>query len=163
MDSFLIDEWNRSVANEDIVYFLGDFAMGPKVDDGFIADKLSMLNGEIRVVLGNHDQPASKWGMSGLKQVIEDYQLKVKVLADIHETAIDGRRFVMCHYPMNDWNEKTNGAIHLHGHKHNGFSPSKARQMAAQRRYDIGVDMYGGPVEVTGDLRFLNNPEGWKC
>jgi hypothetical protein len=29
-------------------------------------------------------------------------------------------------------------------------------------RYDVGVDAYGGPVELTGDLRYLNAPKGWE-
>ena len=166
MDSYLIDEWNRRVPSDSIVYFLGDFAMGPRVDDGFIADKLRYLHGEIRVVLGNHDQPAKKWGMSGLKQVVEDHRLgdKVKVLEDIHEFAVGGQRFVACHYPMSDWNGKFHGVAHLHGHCHSVLSKQKPRDLAKMKKqkiYDIGVDMYGGPVELTDDRRFLDDPQGW--
>lgn len=166
MDSYLIDEWNRRVPDDSIVYFLGDLAMGPKVDDGFVADKLQMLHGEIRVVLGNHDQPAKKWGMSGLKQVVVDYRLedKVKVLEDIHEAAIGGQHMVMCHYPMSDWNGKFHGVAHLHGHCHAELAKQKSRDLAKMKKqkiYDVGVDMYGGPVELTGDLRYLNDPQGW--
>jgi len=164
MDTHLIDTWNVRVGVDDTVYFLGDFAMGPRVDDGFVAERLQYLNGDIRVVLGNHDQPISKYGMSGLKQVVKDFGLedKVEVLSDIHEEVIDGVLFVMCHYPINDWDDRMKGSVHLHGHKHNGYSASRAREQSRQRRFDVGVDMYGGPVEVTGDLRFLNDPKGWK-
>jgi len=162
MDTYMINRWNALVADDDIIYFLGDFGMGPPATDGFIADKMSMLHGKKRVVLGNHDRPVPKFGTSGLKKIVEDYSLEVEILDDIHEVEIDGTHFVMCHYPMNDWNGKFHGAVHLHGHQHNGYSASHAREMKGKKRYDVGVDMYGGPVEITGDLRFLNDPKGWK-
>jgi len=33
--------------------------------------------------------------------------------------------------------------------------------MVARRKYDVGVDMYGGPVQISGDCRYLNDPKGW--
>lgn len=164
MSEDMIRRWNERVDSGDIVYFLGDFAMGPKVNDEYVVRVLERLNGKIRVVLGNHDQPAPKWGMSGLRQVVKDSpQLvaKVDILQDIHEEQIDGQWFIMCHYPMNDWNGKFHGSVHLHGHQHNGYSASRAREQKAKKRYDVGFDMFGGPVQISGDCRYLNDPKGW--
>lgn len=162
MSESLIERWNVRVGMDDIVYFLGDFAMGPKVDDEYVVRVLERLNGEIRIVLGNHDQPAPKYGMSGLRDLVEKWDhLNVSILPDIHEESIDGQRFVMCHYPLNDWNGKFHGSVHLHGHVHNGYSAGKAREAAKKKRYDVGVDMYGGPVQISGDCRYLNDPKGW--
>jgi calcineurin-like phosphoesterase family protein len=161
MSESLVERWNSRVSPEDTVYFLGDFAMGPKVDDQFIVNVLGRLNGRINIIPGNHDKPAKKWNVSGLADLVPRYKWMVYMLPEIYEVKIDGKNFVMCHYPMNDWNGKYHGSIHLHGHKHNGFSPSRAREQAKSKRYDVGVDMYGGPVEITGDLRYLNDPKGW--
>jgi calcineurin-like phosphoesterase family protein len=159
MTEHIINTWNARVSQDDLVYFLGDLAMGPGVDEGYIVDRLSELNGQLQVVLGNHDQP-SKW-CDGLEKISKDFALPITILPDIFELKHEGKRFVMCHYPMKDWNGKYHGTIHLHGHKHTQFSPTRARRMIAEKRYDIGVDMYGGPVQLTGDLRFLKDPKGW--
>lgn len=82
---------------------------------------------------------------------------------------------------MDDWNGRFKRSIHLHGHCHkrpildleefggpaDPTQPSCSAEMTRcynggiPRRYDVGVDMYGGPVQITGDLRYLDDPKGW--
>ena len=50
-DQFIINEWNRLVGENDIVYHLGDVAF-----KDFNITLLAELKGHKRVVLGNHDQ-----------------------------------------------------------------------------------------------------------
>jgi calcineurin-like phosphoesterase family protein len=170
MGDAMIERWNRAVQPEDHVYFLGDFAMGPGATDDYVFSVLARLHGTVTIILGNHDQP-SKWG-NGLKAFIEANKSldRFVVLEDrIHEAKIDGKHFVMCHFPMEAWSGSDHGSIHLHGHTHTEFSdlntPTKIREYKDQlyrtKSYDIGVDMYGGPVQITGDLRYLNDPKGW--
>lgn len=52
MDQELIERWNNVVSKEDIVYHLGDFALGGKDVSRYYCQ---ILNGRIRLVLGNHD------------------------------------------------------------------------------------------------------------
>jgi calcineurin-like phosphoesterase family protein len=144
------------------VYFLGDFAMGPKVDENFILSKLYALNGIKLFIIGNHDKPNRKHRQKGLLKIVEENEVDVRFLNDIQEISHDGANFVLCHYPMNDWNGKFHGVIHLHGHAHTQFTPTRSRRQVEEKRYDVGVDMYGGPVELTGDLRYLNDPKGWE-
>lgn len=160
MGESMIERWNNRVAIDDVVYFLGDFAMGPGATLEYILNVLRRLNGSKIGILGNHDQP-SKYSM-GLKAAITDEIFNFEVINEqIHEIRRDGRAFVMCHYPMVDWNGKYHGAIHLHGHIHTQYTAKAAYDMKEAGRYDIGVDMYGGPVQITSDLRYLNSPEGW--
>ena len=55
MNAKLIENWNNQVKPHDIVYVLGDFIWNttPK---GLIRELLETLNGEIHLVIGNHDQ-----------------------------------------------------------------------------------------------------------
>lgn len=175
MGEVLIERWNARVGVDDTVYFLGDLAMGPKVDAGYITAILLRLNGNKKIVLGNHDQP-SKWG-KGLRAIVAEFGFDnppVVIADQIHEVKLDGKNFVMCHFPLEEWPGKRlipkgSGAIHLHGHTHTEFNaldtPTKRREYKDQlyhtESYDIGVDMYGGPVEITGDLCYLNDPKGW--
>lgn len=160
MNDAMIERWNKRVGLDDRIYFLGDFAMGPKVDPVFIASVLLQLNGQKIIILGNHDQP-SKYG-PGLRAVVADYRIEDTEIMDaqIHVARIDGKNFVMCHFPIAEWEGRHHGSIHLHGHVHTEYSPDAFNAQGVDRR-DIGVDMYGGPVEITGDLRYLNDPKGW--
>jgi len=154
-------QWAVRVNAQDDVYFLGDFAMGPGATEDAIVEWLFALKGRKHFILGNHDQK-SKYS-KGLRRIIEDNRIiDCRVIDDqIYELPHDGKKFVMCHFPMAVWDGKHHGAIHLHGHTHTQFSLEKRNDMIAEKRYDVGVDMYGGPVELTGDLRYLNSPKGW--
>lgn len=56
MHKELIKRWNNTVAKDDIVYHLGDFAFGSKEQ---VAEIVGQLNGRIRLIMGNHDH--KKW------------------------------------------------------------------------------------------------------
>jgi calcineurin-like phosphoesterase family protein len=168
MNEALIQRWNSRVTTEDIVFFLGDFAMGPGVNEQFILNVLSRLNGEIHVIMGNHDQP-SKYG-PGLKHIVESNQHRVphvRIVDNLFKIFHDGRDFVACHFPMQDWENRKHGAVHLHGHTHTEY-PTDCKNLLdlensfdRDKVYDVGVDMYGGPVQLTGDCRYLKSPKGW--
>lgn len=161
MDSHLIDEWNRRVGEEDTTYVVGDLALGPT--DGDIAQRLRQLNGQIKFILGNHDMPDSKYKAGGLEKIVSDYSLadKVEILPLMILLKLGGVSFVMCHHPMEQWMDDRQGGVHLHGHKHTKYSKQEALRASRAKKYDIGVDMYGGPVEITSNLKHLNNPKGW--
>ena len=52
MNETLIENWNRVVSQDDIVFHLGDFCMGGSHEWTKI---LNRLNGKIYLTLGNHD------------------------------------------------------------------------------------------------------------
>lgn len=51
MDDYLVDQWNATVAQNDVVYCLGDFCY----DYQQMCDVLPFLNGEKILISGNHD------------------------------------------------------------------------------------------------------------
>jgi calcineurin-like phosphoesterase family protein len=55
MDKILIDNWNRTVDANDIVFFLGD--LGHFANEAQLRDWLDKLNGRIVFIEGNHDHP----------------------------------------------------------------------------------------------------------
>lgn len=57
IDNFMVDNWNKVVSNNDIVYHLGDVYCGNKNQADEI---LSRLNGRKRLILGNHDDGKDK-------------------------------------------------------------------------------------------------------
>ena len=93
MDATLVENWNKTVRKNDLVYHLGDFAWKGG------ANIQHRLNGEKAWVRGNHDP--RNWG--------QDY------------IAWDRRpdtSIVMFHYPIEEWDGWWRGALHLHCHTH---------------------------------------------
>jgi calcineurin-like phosphoesterase family protein len=138
MNESIVADWNAKVALDDVVYFLGDFAMGPK-------DKhmkfLTRLNGYIKIIPGNHD--------SFLKKQAELGQLpaSVTMLPPIFNLKHGHTYFVLCHFPLDEWegmaghsSDHISGSIHLHGHTHGNLKTQR------KDRWDIGYDVFGGPV-----------------
>ncbi|GLQ54856.1 metallophosphoesterase family protein [Devosia nitrariae] len=120
-DAALIQYWNEVVSADDEVWHLGDFARGPR---DHVEVLLTRLNGRKHLIIGNND-PEPTIAAAGWSSV-QHYA----------ELTIEGRLFVLCHYPFRTWNKMGNGSINLHGHSHGRLKPMP-------RQFDVGVDAQG--------------------
>ena len=111
MDEALIENHNKVVGKDDMVYHHGDFAFKGRQDN---VEILKRLNGKVILIQGNHDPIL--WG-----QHILEYKANKKSV-------------VMCHYPIEEWNGYFRGAIHTHCHTH------QPDLVSATRRFNVGVD-----------------------
>lgn len=104
MNNAIIDKWNETVKDNDIVYHLGDFALGKKED---INDLVSKLKGKIYLVRGNHDN----WSASTYEK------LGLNILRN-PPIRLDEYKLILSHTPIPD---KLIPAeyINIHGHIHN--------------------------------------------
>ena len=121
-DDGLISRWNARVGAGDIVWHLGDFALGPT--PARAAAILDALHGEKHLIAGNNDDAAT---------------LALTGWTSVHHYAerfVDARRLVLCHYAFRTWNGIGRGAVNLHGHSHNKLTPMP-------KQYDVGVDAQG--------------------
>lgn len=132
MDRVMIERWNAVVGPEEEVWHLGDFAVRQSADR--VGSLLKLLNGRKHLVVGNNDDDAVT-GCAGWRSV-QSYA----------ELAVDGVRFVLCHYPFRTWRDMGKGAINLHGHSHGRLKP-------LPRQFDVGVDVWDfRPVRLTDTL-----------
>ncbi len=69
MDNILIENWNKTVNEDDKIYVLGDFAWAGKE---YIQGIIEKLKGYKILILGNHDRihSLSWWQSSGFNEVI---------------------------------------------------------------------------------------------
>lgn len=165
MNEHMIMRWNSVVEDDDVVWFLGDFAF-MKPQEAFAI--FSRLRGQINIVPGNHDEKILElWNGPMLPDYWPD---RIKILEPLVHVKIGQRPFVLCHYPVEDWagmywpttkggNEPQQptmrNAAMLHGHCH-GNRPNTTW------RFDVGVDVYGRPVRITDDLDQLRSKSvGW--
>lgn len=157
MHRVLINNYNATVGEEDLCYFLGDMGLGksdvlPKV--------IQELNGIKVLILGNHDKGATAMHRYGFDVVLNMAALDIA-----------GHTVTMTHCPLRGvWREdcsKMNGyqpgdnwhkewkhtsfsipdfgQYHLHGHTHKG-----PEERVLDRQWDVGVRANGyRPVSIS--------------
>ena len=135
MDEALIENWNKVVPEDGVVFHAGDFAMTARID--YIKEITDRLNGRIFLTLGNHDiqnrldRDIFKTMFAGIDDAyyltIQDDELESKHMD-----------FMIFHYPIMFWRR---GYVHLHGHVHSGPNSTANEKVPFHPlRYDIGVD-----------------------
>jgi len=124
MERQLIAKWNAVVRSTDTVYHLGDFGFQKPAA---LIDIMYKLNGKILLVPGNHDSKQFRNAVLG-----QDMN-KMDVVSEYMELNENGRKIVLCHFPIESWNNMSHGSIHIHGHSHGNSRPT-------MNRFDAGVD-----------------------
>ena len=130
MDDALIANWNRVVGKDDIIFHLGDFAMGGSAEWSRLLQK---LNGKIYLILGNHDLKTIGAGFSRLEGVAMQMLINVK-----------GQIIYLNHYPFLCYGGAYRNTWQLYGHVHTcpanrGLDVPRLKMLMSMQ-YDVGVD-----------------------
>lgn len=116
MEETIVQNWNKRVKKDDIVYILGDFCWS--LEDEWIRI-LNRLNGRKMLVLGNHD-------IRNMSNRLKKMFIQV---ADYKEVKDGGRRIILSHYPILFYRSSYNDNVwHFHGHTHNNTKEEVNRQ-----------------------------------
>lgn len=173
-DAMILQRLNERVGPDDELWLLGDLCAS-RVDD-VAAMREAIACNTVHVVVGNHDS-RFKFVTCGLFDSVDYY-------AQVGRYKRDGYKFVMCHYPMLDWDRAFHGSFMLHGHIHSlpadaadGMGPAPHDAQAGGmgirgynawnakqgiRRFDVGVDANGyAPVSDQEILAALPSDELW--
>lgn len=138
MNEALISNWNNTVPKDGIVFHLGDFAFGGSEVWHKI---LSRLNGQIHLILGNHDLKNFRQGYADSFASVQE-QLTID---------IDKKKVILTHFPLlcyhGAWGTEMN-VWNLHGHIHvcknkqtNTGKDFERMKLAFPTQYDVGVDL----------------------
>ena len=141
MGKALIDNWNNTVGDNDIVFVLGDTFWFNNSQD--IKKVLSQLKGkDIYILPGNHDD------FESYHRVVDT---RIHLCADIvvvwvTEKNQPKREIWLSHYPMTTWPHRENGAYQLFGHIHS--QPGKTDGVDQDlhlhwNQADVGCDYWG--------------------
>lgn len=135
MDEILIQNWNKTVPKDGLIFVLGDIGI---TDDSYIREIFDQLNGKKILIRGNHDEIYSEETLASIFYEIYD-MLEIQI-NDTEDSK--PQNIVLCHFPMFDWNNIYKGAWQLFGHIHTRnlteFETLKKRLFPMQ--YDVGVD-----------------------
>ena len=143
MNKKLIENWNNTISKDDEVYVLGDFCFGTPDEVYNIAKQ---LNGKIHIILGNHDK--------GIKQMNRDKQKEVfEWVKDYYVLKHNKIKFVLFHYPIQVWDCRHHGVVHLYGHIHSNLG-NHSMEYDIKNSYNVGVDVNNfKPIELNEILK----------
>jgi calcineurin-like phosphoesterase family protein len=124
MDDYMVMRWNQVVKTNDIVYHLGDLFWNEKS----AIDILPKLNGEIHLILGNHDK---NWKRIRKRLERSPFNPSSNLIVEEKDivTIKEPIQAVLCHYPLMSWNGAAHGVWHFSGHTHNNNCLSERRRV----------------------------------
>jgi calcineurin-like phosphoesterase family protein len=142
MNRVLVNNWNRTVDEEDVVYFLGDVSLSTSVSQQEWLDK---LNGNKIMTPGNHDNDMNVYEAN--VPVVDSFVLQ-------HEKY----RFFCTHRPENipdDWDEWA-----IHGHNHNNNLSEHPFINQGRNKLNVSVELTDyKPVSLETILSCLSERE----
>lgn len=165
----VVERYNRLVAPDDEVWFLGDVCMGKLAES---LEYVGMMNGTKRLVPGNHDR---MFGTRGTKyKNAADRYIEAGFSEIIDGPVWLGDDLILSHFPyagesddqredrFEEYRPPKDRRRLLHGHTHGAW-------LKSGNQIDVGVDAWGGyPVELEEVMTLLNggresiDPMPWK-
>jgi calcineurin-like phosphoesterase family protein len=122
-DNALLDAINTRVAPDDILWVVGDFCWGGRVEAVKYRERIRCRN--VFLVWGNHDRP--------------DIACAFADCIDQGMIEVEGQEIWLNHYPMRSWNKAFHGSWHLYGHVHGRLQKEDALRPGMLVK-DVGVD-----------------------
>jgi calcineurin-like phosphoesterase family protein len=130
MDEAIIKNWNNTVTDEDTVYILGDMFW---CNTQKAIEILKSLKGTKILIKGNHDDCRDA-----------EFRSYFKYIKDMDEVYDNGRKVILCHYPIPCFKNHFYGWFHLCGHTHISFEHNMMEndKFEIKALYDRPCNMY---------------------
>ena len=161
----VINKINETVRPNDILWHLGDFCLN--TSESQFEELLARINCQsIHFLWGNHNSRIwEAYRKEVLKQYasedIEVYPIRYKNLVfcgNYAEITVDGKYFILSHYPIHVFNYMKDGASHLCGHSHYNLPLSQADNLNS-KILDVGIDGFGKPLSVDEVMTIMNKKQ----
>ena len=156
MSDALVNSINKYVMQEDALYHLGDWSFGGIENIWNFRKRINCKN--IYLVPGNHDHHIKKnkliecdtdWCYNNIKNFLDlslpcpekisvPAQQLFNILPELTKIVIDKQKFILSHYPIDEWEDMDRGSIMLHGHCHGNINDCETNTI--YKRMDIGID-----------------------
>lgn len=137
-DEFICANWNSRVGKNDTVYVLGDVAFNTDA-----LDRLEVLNGQKRLVRGNHDVFGSNRYLVYFDHIFGFVKLKY-----------GGQRYWLSHCPIHP--AELRGAINIHGHVHTNTIRNEDGEID-KRYWNVCIENIGWEPRTIAELAELFN------
>ena len=141
MNQFLVDKWNeKAVKPNTKMFHLGDLSFGKP---GQTREIVSQLQGDITFINGNHDYDKNKEVLREFGEVV-----------DYKKVNYQGKKFILFHYPILEWDSKHHGSIHCYGHLHQNTIPEK---YGLGKAMNVGWDAIGKIIHFDEVIEIMEN------
>ena len=129
MNDAMVDNINACVREEDVLYHVGDLAMG--LFENITEFRQRLRCNTIHLVLGNHDYNIRK-DRAGVRRLFASVQQQSMI-------CVENEQLVLCHYPLHVWQNHHRGTWHVHGHTHGKLNDPTFYQ---RKVMDVGIDTH---------------------
>lgn len=136
MDEVFIDNINKCVKENDVLFHLGDFVYGVnksnyrKICIEF-RNKIKCKN--VHLIAGNHDGRNYGEDLSEIEDLFSSVSLRKTI-------RINGQGIVMGHYPIAVWNKVRHKFWNLYGHSHSTAEDFLDKCFDGRLSVDVGMD-----------------------
>lgn len=145
MTDTIIQNWNKNVSKDDLVYVLGDMFW----DNNLVETVMTQLNGIKFLIKGNHDRVSSSH--KKYFEWIKEYEV-IKDGSD---------HVVLFHYPIAHWINADHGYVHLYGHIHNSrdnrpfeyYKTEMTKRNIPYECYNVGCMLHNYKPVTLNELR----------
>lgn len=151
MNDVLINNINKCVKENDILYHLGDWSFGG-VENIYYFRK-SIVCKTIHLLKGNHDQHILDKDVEVNGILFNPVKLFTSY-QDVFTGYIGKTFFHLSHYSHQVWPKSHKGSIHLFGHSHNSLK-------GIGKSMDVGIDCHKEfrPFHINEILQIMTNKE----
>jgi calcineurin-like phosphoesterase family protein len=143
MNQTIIENWNNTVRETDIVFYLGDMAFAGIQK---LEELVKQLNGKIHFILGNHDDRKHIYKLKerGLIETVESMRDIWIDDKDAGKNSNFRQHIVLCHYPVVSWNRIGYGSWMLHGHCHGNLIDTELGRLIYEYKIiDVACNLHG--------------------
>ena len=125
MNNAIINNINHRLTLDDELYILGDFTLDKNIDN--VGNLIKRIKCKKYLIVGNHDYFIKNESLCNLFDSVSNYL----------EIDDEGQKVILFHYPIQNWNLKRYGSIHLYGHVHS----KEELQLKEENSFNVGVDV----------------------
>jgi len=147
MNNDMINIINNHVSADDILLHLGDFCLNTTTEEYYnIISRLHVK--EMWLLWGNHNNPIQRsYGNTRTQVAAHAHGTLIRYL-DHYFTFRNGKKTFVCfHFPISVWDGQSHNSMHLCGHSHGSFQPSRPED-ATRKILDCGWDVHNKPLTM---------------
>lgn len=166
MNDEIVNRWNSVVGPDDVVYHLGDVALGP-IDQSLA--QVGRLNGHKILINGNHDRPFMKRGKPAQAEWVKRYAevFQEIILGNMAQLLADGTGVNLSHFPYDGDSHGGDRYAEaripdfegqrplVHGHTH--LNTVMSRSVMGSIQIHVGMDAHDfTPVSEEQVINYIN-------
>jgi len=142
----LVDNINKTVGENDILYHAGDWSFGGIQSIYEFRQQIKCKT--IHFIIGNHDHHIKMNRVLKIEEGFMNTKNLFTTVDKLLDKTVNGQNMVMCHYPLRSWLNGSKGSWMLFGHTHGSLPEYSAvkgypkKNAEIFKTMDVGIDTH---------------------